>query len=72
MRSVANSILVRSRKRQLRALIVAPLAGAMLGSWVGCSYFRSSEAASKPWVQNYEGYSTNHTILHPGTVLYGK
>ena len=52
--------------------MVALLAGAMLGSWVGCSYFRSSETASKPWVQSYEGYSTNHTMLAPGTVLYGK
>ena len=72
MKSAAVQVPIRSRKRKLRLLIVGPLAGAMLGSWVGCAYFRSSEAASKPWVQNYEGSSTNHTVLEPGTVLYGK
>jgi hypothetical protein len=71
MKSVSD-IPIRSRKRKLHARIVAPLAGAALGLWVGCSYFRSSETASKPWVQNYEGYSTNHTMLEPGTLFYGK
>ncbi len=72
MKSVSDPIPIHSRERALRLLIVGLQAGAMLGSWVGCSYFKSSETASKPWVQSYEGYSTNHTMLAPGTVLYGK
>ncbi len=72
MKFFACPIPLCSCKQTVDAVVIGSLAAAVLASCVGCSYFRSPETTSKPWIQNYEGYSTNHTMLTPGTVLYGK
>ena len=72
MRTAACPTILRLFKQQVAALIFVPLLGALVSVCVGCSHFETAESASRPWVQNYEGYSTNYTFLKPGTVLYSK
>ena len=72
MRTPARPTILRLLKQQWAVLIFVPLLGALVSVCVGCTHFDTGESASRPWVQNYEGYSTNHTFLRPGTVLYSK
>ena len=72
MKTGARRPFLRSLYRALSPLIFLPFCGVLWLGAAGCSHFDTSRSVSRPWLQNYEGYSTNRTILQPGTKLYGK